>query len=221
MLKVVVFDSGMGGECFAEKLQSYLPVLQIIKVIDWRHAAQYLRGGREARRCATRALRPYIGQVDLIIFANYYLTITNLKHFQRKFKTQLFTGLSLKLPDTFRPRPTIVMTTNAVAKTINYRNYAFRIRRPITTLCLDDWVDKIDEGEMNQDIVKMALDNYAKANNKHHPDDIVIACAHFNDIVDSVRYACGKNVKIYDGFDDCYRNICHLLKIRGGLKKMK
>ena len=97
MLKIVVYDGGYGGELFADQLEEELSVAEIIRVIDWRNADQLLCSPKKARKTAMRALDPYIGQVDLIVLANYFLTATSLKYFTRKFKSQQFVGL--KLPD--------------------------------------------------------------------------------------------------------------------------
>lgn len=221
MLKIVVFDSGVGGEIFAERLQDYLPVVQIIKVIDWRHADKYMRRPREARRYAAEALRPYIGHADLIVFANQFLTATSLKYFRRHYGNQLFTGLGLQLPDTFRPRATLIMATSAISHTVAYHNYVVHMRRPVVTLCPDEWIKLIDDGELTHSIVKRTLNKYFPTHDGG-PYEVILACAHFCDIKDSIRRACGwHGVKIYDGFNDCYRDICQLLKIRGGLKKLK
>ena len=70
MLKIVIFDSGYGGEFFADRLKAELPIVEIIRVIDWRNAEKILSSPRDARNIARDSLRPYIGKVDLIIFAN-------------------------------------------------------------------------------------------------------------------------------------------------------
>ena len=38
MLKIVVLDSGFGGELFADKLNDQLSIVEVIRVIDWRNA---------------------------------------------------------------------------------------------------------------------------------------------------------------------------------------
>ena len=58
MLKVVVFDGGYGGEFFADRLQDELPVIEIIRVIDWRNADKILKKPKAARKIAKNALRP-------------------------------------------------------------------------------------------------------------------------------------------------------------------
>ena len=122
MLKIVVFDSGYGGELFADRLEEAFPVAEIIRVIDWRNADEFLKNKKSARREAMKALRPYIGRVDLIMLANYYLTATSLKYFSRKFKNQKFAGLKLPTLDTYLKRPTLIFATKSLAKTINYHN---------------------------------------------------------------------------------------------------
>lgn len=282
MLRVVVFDSGIGGELFGDLLKESLPVIEVIKVIDWRNADKYLKSSRTARKYAKRALAPYLKQPqhpspthrrvdptkrakatqpslkfsgtspkptsafgakfadspaptappDLIIFANHFLTATSLKYFKRKYKHQSFTGFKLKLPDTFRPRPTVIMTTDNLSRTINYHNYIMKLRRPVTTLCLDKWLPLIDDGELQNDAIRLALDQFlatATFNNSSaaaptappNPPEIILLNSHLNDIKPTLKTTYGHNLKIYDSFSDCYHDLCHLLKIRGGMKKQK
>ena len=71
MLKVVIFDSGYGGEFFADYFQDSLPIVDIVRVIDWRNAEEILSKPKAARKITEEDLRPYIGKVDLIILANH------------------------------------------------------------------------------------------------------------------------------------------------------
>lgn len=92
MIKIVIFDGGYGGEFFADRFEEAIPVVDIIRVIDWRHAEQYLTSAKDSRTLAEEALRPYINKVDLIILANHLLSLSSLKYFQRKFPKQKFIG---------------------------------------------------------------------------------------------------------------------------------
>ena len=213
MLKIVVFDSGFGGELFADYLEEELPIVEVIRVIDWRNAEKIQTSPKEARRLAKIALRPYIGKVDLIVFANHLLTITSLKHFQRKYKNQLFLGLKLKYPEK-PPRGTIfILTTKAVSKTINYHNYLFHIKYKTKTIILDTWPAKIDDGELTEDEIAVTLCRATK--DDYCPKEVVLACAQFQDIKTELRKVYGHNLKIYDSFKDSLREICKTLKIRG------
>ena len=218
MLKVVVFDSGYGGEFFADKLAAELPVIEIIRVIDWRNADQILTSPRKARRVARAALRPYIGKVDLIIFANHLLSITSLRYFRRKYKNQKFLGLSLKKPDTFIKRDILILTTKAVAKTFTFRRFTFCLKRKSRTLTLDTWPAQIDDGELTEPVIKDTIKKFI-AKEHFYPQEVILGCSQFDDIKNELRSVLGYNLKIYDSFDDAIRQTCKALRLRGGAGK--
>ena len=218
MLKVVVFDGGYGGELFADYLQENLPVIEIIRVIDWRNANKILKKAKDARKVAETALNPYIGKVDLIIFANYLLTITSLKYFKRKYKTQKFLGLNLPSHNT--GRDTLILTTKAVTRTINYHNFLFHLDCKSRTLALDSWPAKIDDGELTPtDISNSLYLHFSKES--FRPQDIILACTQFNDIKTELRSCLGGNPRFHDGFYDTLIKACKILRIRGGVGKKK
>lgn len=220
MLKIVVFDSGYGGELFADRLEETFPLADIIRVIDWRNAEEYLKTPRKARREAEDALRPYIGRVDLIILANYFLTATSLKHFTKKYQNQKFLGLKLPEPDTFIKRPTAILTTKTMVRTINYYNYLFRLKRKTTTICLDHWLPQIDDGELTDATITREFARFCQKH-RYHPEEIILACSHFNDLIPTLREKIGRNLKIHDGFDEAIRQTGKILKIRGGITNRK
>ena len=219
MLKVVVYDSGYGGEFFADRLAAELPIIDIIRVIDWRNADKIQNNSREARKIALTDLHPYIGRVDLIILANHLLTLTSLKYFRRKYKNQRFVGLNLKKPSSPPKKETIVLTTKAVTKTINYMNFVFHMRKKVNTLVLDSWPAKIDDGVLTEQEIEETMENYMGKDSRHQ--EIFLACSQFYDIEPALIRLFGHNLKIHDGFNDAYREICRTLQIRGGKKKSK
>lgn len=220
MLKIVVLDGGYGGELFADKLEEELPVANIIRVIDWRNADSYLKSPRRARRTAIEALRPYIGRVDLVVLANHLLSATSLKFFRRKFKDQKFVGLDLPRPTTFVDRPIVVLSTKSLTHTINYHNYLFHLKRKADTICLDDWPGLIDDGELGHIAISKEFDNfYAKRH--YRPQEVILTCSQFNDIIPELRSVLGKNIKIHDSFPNAIKQIGKILKIRGGTGKRK
>lgn len=218
MLKIVVFDSGYGGELFADLLDEELPVVEIIRVIDWRNTDKLLTNSKSARKVAEVALRPYIGRVDLIIFANHLLSLTSLKYFQRKYKNQKFLGFNLEEPSTFIKYDTLVLTTKAVAKTISYHNFVFRLKRRIKTLTLDDWIVKIDDGELKFDEIRETILR-SFIGTDFRPKEVILGCAQFSDIKNELHRVLGGNVRIYDSLPDAIRRTHKVLKIRGGAGK--
>ena len=220
MLKIVVLDGGFGGEIFADRLEEELPIANIIRVIDWRNADLFLKSSKSARQVADAAIRPYIGRVDLIIFANHLVSITSLKYFRRKYQNQKFLGLKLPTPNTPSNRPTVILTTKAVTHTINYYNYIFRLKRKSTTVCLDTWSRLIDDGELTEEMIGSEMTNFRGEGN-FRPPEMVLACSQFNDIIPIVRKIFDYNIKIYDSFDSTIQEVFKTLKIRGGTGKKK
>ena len=214
MLKVVVFDSGYGGELFADYLEEELPLVDIVRVIDWRNADKMQHNARLTRRLAEEALKPYIGKADAIVFANYLLSVTSLKYFRRKYKNQCFVGLKLNHPANFRYR-TVIFTTKAVARTFKYKLFAHQIKA--RTLVLDDWPILIDDGELGHGKIRRDL----KPLLPYKPEQLIFTCTQFADLENELRRIFGHNTKIINNFDEAARDICHTLKIRGALKKQK
>ena len=219
MLKVVVFDSGYGGELFADLLEEELPVLEVIRVIDWRHADQILKSAKTARVAAHEALRPYIGKVDLIVFANHLLSLTSLNYFRQKYKNQKFIGFNLKSPDTFVDRELLILTTTAVTHSLKYHKFIHQLKRHAITLTIDDWPAKIDDGELSIDEIRATISRLTLAKN-YEPSGVILACAQLNDVIADLDKAFTKKVKFHSSFNDALRDTCKVLKIRGGLKKI-
>lgn len=217
--KVVVYDCGYGGEFFADELKEELPFIEIIRVIDWRRAGEIQTDAKKARNIAKEDLRPYIGKVDLIIFANHFLTMTSLKHFKRKYKNQSFAGMKLPHLKATRKNDILILTTRAVTKTINYYNFIIRLRMKPKTLALDAWPEKIDDGELTEQEIIDTLQN--AVTDKKDIKEIVLACSQFHDIKPELMRYFKYNIKIYDSFDATLRETCKILRIRGGIKKLK
>ncbi len=214
MLKVVVFDSGYGGEFFADQLKEELPIIEIIRVIDWRNAEKFLTSPKAARKIAKKDLKPYIGQVDLIVFANHLLSLTSLNYFRRKYKNQKFIGFELQKPETFVKHHVLILTTKAVTKTIGYHYFVLRLKRRYKTLTLDSWPAKIDDGELTKDEIAETLKRHL-CHEEILPKEIILACSQFDDIKTELKDIFGQNLKIYDSFHDTLKKTCKLLKIRG------
>lgn len=215
MLKVVIFDSGYGGENIADQLAEEIPVIEIIRVIDWRHAKEIQSSAKDARYFAEEALRPYIGKVDLIIFANYLLSITSLKYFKRKYEKQKFLGLGLERPCSFVKKDTLILTTRAVAKTFTFRSFTFTLRNSPKILILEDWPARIDDGELPFDEIKKVIQQNLSIPDDS-PVDIILACSQFIDIRSELEKTTKGNVQICDGTREVFSAIYKKLRLRGG-----
>lgn len=218
MLKVVVFDSGFGGELFADLLEEELPVIEVVRVIDWRHADQLLKNAKAARLAADEALRPYIGRVDLIVLANHLLSLTSLNYFRQKYGDQKFIGLELKKPDTFIDQTILVLTTSAVSRSLKYHKFVRQLKRRAATLAIDTWPAKIDDGELTLDEIKSTIGRFIVSKGIE-PSGLILACAQLEDIKSELEKVFTRRVKIHSSFDAALREVYQSLKLRSSFKR--
>lgn len=212
MHKIVVYDSGMGGEMFSDYLEEELPIFEVIRVIDWRHAEELSEKRFRARRIVEESLRPYIGKVDLIILANHYLSIIGLSYLRHKFPKQNFAGFELPKPHT--RRRSCILTTSSVSRTFTFRIYLRRLKRTSLTVILDDYPQRIDDdiipkSELNTKIVQPSK------RLKSTPPEFILACAHFSSLKKPLRELYEQNIAITDSYHIACKTICKILKIRG------
>lgn len=213
MLKIVIFDSGYGGENFADQLESELPTTEIIRVINWRKRDEILRDPKKARILAENALSPYINKVDLIIIANYLISATSLKYFNRKYKNQKFIGFTL-MPRRILPgKPTLILTTKAVTKKFAYLNFIPRTNT--RTICLDAWPPLIDDGELTEKEFNTDLEFAINKIKKFIPKQIFLACGQFTELKPQFRNFFGHNIRIVDSFEDTIEETYKILNIKG------
>lgn len=218
MLKVAVYDSGYGGENLADRLEQELPVIEVVRIIDWRHAAEIQSSAKEARKHAELALHPYIGKVDLIIFANHLLTTTSLKYFRQKYENQKFIGLQLERPCSFVKRDTLILTTKAVFRTLRFHSFVHQIKMNTRTLILESWPAKIDDGELTIAEIRDTIEKSVFCQN-FHPHEVILACSQFSDILPELKKVFGQHVRFHDGSSDVISSVYKMLHIKGCARK--
>lgn len=208
MKKVIIFDSGFGGEMFADYVENELAVIDVIRVIDWRNASSYLESSTAARDAALIALRPYIGRADVIVIANNLLAETSLDFFRRKFKNQTFIGFTnnylLKLSE---KENNLILTTRQMSHYL----IAYKMHKNIRTINLDDWVQKIDDGELTLENIRHDLRNFTE----FMPSHIILCCAQFTDVKPVLYKIFGQHVIIENGYKYVFRELCQKLGFRG------
>ena len=211
MLKVVVYDSGMGGELFASFLKEEVPVLKVVPVIDRKNTKLITRGRFKPRKIVEDALKPYIGNADMIVLANHQLTITTLDYLKRHYPNQKFIGFDLPEVDTFVNRKTLTLSTSAVSKSLAFRRYVKSLRRDTVTVNLDLLPALIDSGKLKMCELRSIFIKAVKFN----PREIIIACSHFHYLESPLRRIYSSNIKIHTSYRDVVRRTCKELKLRG------
>ena len=216
MPKIVIFDSGFGGELFADRVEDLFPNLEVIRVIDWRHSDQYLKNRYAARKAAKIALQPYMNKVNVIVFANHLLSV-NLRYFRHHYRRQKFSGFDFSWPERcrakYKPQNALILTTKATQATLDYHLFKFKKSDiNIKTVICDHWIDKIDDGELAESEI---VDFLAKNTRNFHPQIVILACTQLADIKPALRKFFGPFVAIEDGYYCALKNLCQTLSCRG------
>ena len=218
MLKIVVYDCGVGGVLFANYLQRELPVVEVIRLTDPQNSELSTSSRREARRNAEAALRPYIGKVDLIVLANHFLTITSLRYFRQKHPEQRFLGFALPSTSQNKNRRVLILTTPAVSRTLAFHVYTHRIRQKTTTLAHADLPARIDEARFSLEVINKKIVQ-PMSSRKFDPKEIVLACSHFSALVHQLVRVYGKGIRIDDSYYETLRAIHRTLGIKSCFKQ--
>ncbi len=206
--KVVVFDGGFGGEIFADYVEREIAVIDVIRVIAWRDLMPLTKNPKDARQIAEQALSPYIGRVDIIVFANHLLSTLDLKYFKQKYPRQQFLGFSF--PTTTSKRA-LVLATKALHGSFAYFNLIHKLPAKTQTADLDEWVPLVDDAELTNEQIQHDLVRFKR----FKPETILLAHTNFVDIKKDLSKIFGPHVKIEDGFSDTFRNLCSMLGFRG------
>lgn len=89
MRKIVVFDSGWGGEVIRNYVERRLPV-EVEKVINWEDGVYGEKSAGEVRFLVEKALMPYIGRTGVIILAEQIVGVKAKGYLERKYPMQRF-----------------------------------------------------------------------------------------------------------------------------------
>lgn len=164
MLKIVVFDGGWGGEIVANYLANELKIVEIIRVIDWRHAPYEDKTLTQVCHYAEDSLREYFGKVDLIVLGGYMSSYA-IGYLQRRYCRQKFVGMSINyyriLKSRLYPSDITVMMNNSLIDTPICDT--MREKLPFSTLVVPDcsgWETLINDGVISEGRIRSDLEDY-------------------------------------------------------------
>ncbi|MBQ9019872.1 hypothetical protein IJ096_00915 [Candidatus Saccharibacteria bacterium] len=217
MLKAVVFDSGWGGEMFADYLEERMPVVEVIRVIDWRRAPYGDRGRAEICVMVDKVLQPFIGEADVIVLASYAVTVAALSYLRWKYPEQKFVGFEMGLSDYVVEKKNysntvMVLATGVVEKSASFMREMLTMRgKHILRPDCAGWTKLVDDGEMTERKLREYLDGYLDMK----IDVILPYSTGFLDLKPMLEKIYGRGVVVND-FARVFQQVCVALGLRGG-----
>lgn len=159
MRRIVVFDTGWGGELVADYLARELSVVEVVRVIDWGH--EVYSGLALDIDAAIQCLVPYIGRVDAIVLGGYTVGIM-LQALRSAYPEQVFVAPSINYDRILKtrqyPGKVAVLMNDMVRKSRMFLE--LRERLPYSTLILPEcanWEYLIDNNLMTNETVRTEL----------------------------------------------------------------
>lgn len=161
MLKIVVFDTGWGGELVADYLGQELEVVEVVRVIDWGGGAYNDRTRAEIDCLVEENLRSYIGQVDLIVLGGYVVSLA-AEYLCERYPEQKFVGMGVNYHLILRSRrypEQIAILASPLLDGIMLQE-ELQVNLPYSTLIATDcarWEELIDNDLMTEEVLRADL----------------------------------------------------------------
>lgn len=220
MIKIIVFDSGWGGEIFADKLKEAVPVVEIERVIDWRRAPYSKCGRTEICTMTEKALLPYIGEVDVIVLASYAVSVAALSYLKWKYPHQKFVGFQSKMcVDVAKIHhgsdcKIMVLATGVVRESVEFnrdRNILIKMDAKLIEPNCTEWSTLVDDGEMTEERFRMELGHLAD----ERIDIIMPYATGFMDMKPIFESVYGRRVTVTSDFERVIHETCMAIDLLG------
>ncbi len=208
MRRVIVFDTGWGGEILAERLEMTLPV-EVVKVIPWRDGIlEEGRSAGEIRKVVERRLREggFLGTKDVVVFAEPGVALAVKEYLERKYPNQAFVGGLTKI-ETKRKERIMLLATPGLRGREEYQKWKMGLGETVEPEC-SGWAEKIQDGELKDEEVRKTVRGFGKG-------IIVILSTNFIDVRRTIERATWRQARVVDLSKRIVREVCGELGLKG------
>lgn len=240
MLKVVVFDSGYGGDVVADYLSRELGVIEVVRVTE---IDLSLENGSLSEICrfSKAHLCSYAGKVDLIVLGGYVVSLA-LEFLKTEYPQQKFVSVGINyyriLNSRVFPDQIAIMADKALFEVVVRQEVCQEL--PYSTIILPDcsgWDHLINEGQMSTEILRADLEPHfllrpncnrcllpsspikpAKPPDKTtllKPDVVILLNTHFWSIKSEFEELFGFRVRVIDFRQKLLHDTCRALNLLG------
>lgn len=181
MMRIGVFDSGIGGEAVAASLALSIPDAVITTVNDKMHVPYGDRDQQDIIRLTDAALQPLLGKQDVIVIACNSATAAAIEWLRATYPDQLFVGLEpMVKPAVEQSRSGIIAVCATPATLSSHRYTALKKKYLGSTLCLEpncrNWASMIESSSIDHSIIEIEINDIIQSG----ADVIVLACTHYH-----------------------------------------
>lgn len=214
LMKLGVFDSGIGGEAVAASLGQAFPDADVTVVNDREHVPYGDRSPEEIIRLTDAAIQPLLG-CDIIILACNSATAAAIETLRSRYPEQHFIGLEPMVKPAAGMTQSGVIAICATPATLSsdrYRTLKRQFGSGTTILEPDcsDWARLIEDNSLNASHVADVIDSVCSEG----ADVIVLACTHYHWIRTVIEKSAAGRAAVIDPSAAIVQRVRSLLERR-------
>ena len=219
MVKIGVFDSGIGGQSVAARLQELFPTAEVIFVSDHSNVPYGTKSPDEIRSLTDAAIQPLLAdKCDAIVIACNTATTNAIDYLRASYPAMHFVGLEpmVKPAAAITKTKTIgVLATPMTLASDKYHRLKQQWAAGVTVIEPDcsDWATLIEEGHGDT----IAVDSVVEDLKSQHVDVIVLGCTHYHWIKDRIQAVAGDTIAVLEPSDAIRARLDSLLSISSEL----
>lgn len=182
MMKLGIFDSGIGGEAMAASLQKAFPDATLQVVNDHKNVPYGSKTTKQIISLTDAAIQPLLaGNCDIIILACNTATAAAIEILRKRYPLQAFIGLEPMVKPAASSTKTGVIAVCATPSTLGsqrYRNLVETYGKDVRIIEPDcsQWAYMIETDHIDRSTIKRTIDECCEEG----ADVIVLACTHYH-----------------------------------------
>lgn len=214
MVKIGVFDSGIGGQAVAEKLQTLFPDAEILSVNDRQHVPYGSRPNKEIIQLTKVAIQPLLNaQCDAIIIACNTATTVAISSLRSSYPDVHFVGIEPMVKPAAaltKTKKIAVLATPGTLASARYHKLKTDYAADIAVIEPDcsEWASLIDQGQADKITLNETIADLLKKN----VDVIVLGCTHYHWLKSRIEALSGPDVAVLEPSDAIGARLDSLLK---------
>ncbi len=219
MTKIGVFDSGVGGQAVATRIQQLFPHVEVLSVSDSTNMPYGLKRRAEIIRLTLHAVQPLIdAECDAIVVACNTATTNAIDELRAAHPLVHFVGIEPMIKPAARLTKTGTIAVLATPSTLQSHAYHRLKHRwaPQLNIIEPDcstWAGMIEDGHDD----RIALHSVMDELRRWDVDVIVLGCTHYHWIKDRIQGAAGPRVHVLEPSDAIGARLDSLLSINAEL----
>lgn len=216
IMKLGVFDSGIGGQAVADALQATFPEAEMLVVNDHKNVPYGSKTQQQILALTDAAIQPLLAaHCDIIILACNSASAAAIEELRRRYPAQPFIGLEPMVKPAATLTKTRVIAVCATPATLASERYHRLVKkygqgiRIIEPDC-SQWAAMIENNRVNRTQIEQTINNCCEQG----VDVIVLACTHYHWIKGLISEVAAGRAQVIEPSEAIGRRVKQLLDLQ-------